>query len=57
MLYVALILLVVATAIIGMDLANLRFAHGAGPAASVLLLLALVVLIAKLAVPRQHSPS
>jgi hypothetical protein len=55
MLYFALVFFLLAVAAAGLDLANLEFAHGGGPAANVLLVLALAFLVAKVVMNQRHG--
>jgi len=57
MLYLALSSFVLATAMIGLDIAGVRFAHGAGVTANVLLLVSMAFLAAKgISAYRHHEP-
>jgi hypothetical protein len=57
MLYLALSSFVLAVVMIGLDIAGVRFAHGAGVTANILLLVSVASLVAKgLSSYRHHGP-
>ena len=56
MLYLALSSFVVAVVLIGLDIAGVRFAHGAGVTANILLAVSMAALVAKgLSAYRHHG--